>query len=249
MPSSTTDRSFPTGRVGGVEVDVFPSMSALVDVVLPWDAAPSPRFAVAINPLKVMTFRADRRARSAIESADIRYADGIGVVKALRRKGFDAVRIPGCELWERVMQRSRDSGRSAFLLGGKPGVADSVAARLAAQFPGIRICGTHHGYFGDNGTAEVLRSIAAADPDVVTVGMGSPAQENFVDAARRVHPRAFYMGVGGTYDVYLGRVRRAPPAFRAVGLEWFYRLAAEPSRWRRQVALLAFARDLLLNRL
>ena len=128
--------------------------------------------------------------------------------------------------------------KSVFLYGAKPGVAEAASAKLQALYPGIIVAGVQDGYEQDE--AVVKQRINEAKPDILFVAMGSPKQENWINANRdELHP-IIYQGVGGSFDVLAGNVKRAPVAFQKAGMEWFYRLVKEPSRIKRQLALPQF---------
>jgi UDP-N-acetyl-D-mannosaminouronate:lipid I N-acetyl-D-mannosaminouronosyltransferase len=173
-------------------------------------------------------------------SATIRYPDGIGVVKTLIRKSKRKVsRIPGCELWETVMKRSGEFGIPVYLVGASKDVITATSEQLTKQY-NVNVCGFQDGYFKQEEENEVIDVIAKLQPKVVTVALGSPRQEIFIQKCIAVCPDTFFMGVGGTYDVYTNNVKRAPLIFRQLNLEWFYRLMSQPSRIFRQTNLLKY---------
>lgn len=197
---------------------------------------------VAINAEKVMTAEEDAALRALIAAAEYKYADGISIVRAIRRKypGAQVSRIAGADLWEALMQRAGELGIPVFLVGGQPDVLAQTEEKLRRQW-GVNIVGAQDGYFPAAQRRELFERIRASGAQIVTVAMGSPRQELLMRDCRDYYPHALYMGVGGTYDVFTGRVRRAPLLWRRFGLEWLYRLLSQPTRWRRQAKLLRFA--------
>jgi N-acetylglucosaminyldiphosphoundecaprenol N-acetyl-beta-D-mannosaminyltransferase len=133
-----------------------------------------------------------------------------------------------------LLARLAATGQGVFLLGGRPGVADDVAAWVRAHFPGARIAGTAHGYFPADAESALVDRINASGAGVLLVAFGAPRQETWI---RRNAPRLRVnsaLGVGGLFDFYAGRIPRAPQWLRELGLEWAYRLYQEPRRmWRR----------------
>ncbi len=167
--------------------------------------------------------------------------DGIGVVRGLRILGYSPPgRVPGIELATGLMRSAASSGMALFLVGAEPGVADAAAERMASDIPGLEVAGTFHGYFQEAEEEAVLSRIQDADPSFVLVGMGAGKQEKWIVKARKSAPSAVWIGVGGSFDVMSGNVKRAPVAFQKLGLEWFYRLVTEPRRAKRMTALPAF---------
>ena len=232
MPESVT--------LGDTSVHPFESLDAIVSSILPAGRRVIPGVGIAINPEKIVRARDDADLRATLDKATIRFADGIGVVWALRRRGVRAVRLAGVDRWYRLMQEAARSGRDVFLLGGEPGVVDEVSSRLRAALPGIQIVGSSHGFIDMEAEGDIARALLASSPEVVAVAMGSPRQEKVIARLRTVYPDAFYLGVGGTFDVYAGRVKRAPVWMQRSGLEWLYRLLKQPSRAGRQKNLIRF---------
>ncbi|MDM2736016.1 lipopolysaccharide N-acetylmannosaminouronosyltransferase [Citrobacter sp. Ct235] len=198
---------------------------------------------VAINAEKVLTAEDNPEVRALIEAAEYKYADGISVVRSVRKKFPDAQvsRVAGADLWEALMARAGEEGTPVFLVGGKPDVLAQTQAKLRAQW-NVNIVGSQDGYFTPEQRSALFEQIHASGAKIVTVAMGSPKQEIFMRDCRQVHPHALYMGVGGTYDVFTGHVKRAPKVWQNLGLEWLYRLLSQPSRITRQLRLLRYLR-------
>lgn len=194
---------------------------------------------VAINPEKIIKAKEDPSLKKLLNEAEFQIPDGIGVILASKiQKGQITERVTGVDMMMRLCAESAKHQKPIFLYGGKPGVADKAAAKLKELYPDIIIAGTQDGYEKDN--QKVLTKINEAKPDILFVAMGSPKQENWINANRdQLHP-TIYQGVGGSFDVLAGNVKRAPEAFQKVGMEWFYRLMKEPKRIKRQIALPLF---------
>lgn len=222
-------------KIGEVAVRPFQSMAEAVNFVINGGDVRAGA-GIAINPEKVVMARTDIELRTLIEAATLRYADGIGVVKALRKKGAVNQRIPGCELWEALMLRSADFNLPVMLIGGRPDVCILTEQKLRER--GVNVVAAVHGYVENADSIE--QALLAHKPKLVSVAMGSPRQEKLIGKLREIHPDAFYMGVGGTYDVFTGHVRRAPAFFCKIHMEWLYRLLSQPSRILRQRALVHF---------
>ena len=150
-------------------------------------------------------------------------------------------RVAGADLWEELMARAGKEGTPVFLVGGKPEVLAQTEAKLRNQW-NVNIVGSQDGYFKPEQRQALFERIHASGAQIVTVAMGSPKQEIFMRDCRLVHPDALYMGVGGTYDVFTGHVKRAPKIWQTLGLEWLYRLLSQPSRIKRQLRLLRYLR-------
>ncbi|MFP2423036.1 lipopolysaccharide N-acetylmannosaminouronosyltransferase [Pseudescherichia vulneris] len=198
---------------------------------------------VAINAEKVLTAEDNAEVRTLIDAAEFKYADGISVVRSIRKKypTANVSRVAGADLWEALMARAGAEGTPVFLVGGKPEVLAQTEARLRERW-NVNIVGSQDGYFNAEERQALFERIHASGAKIVTVAMGSPKQEIFMRDCRQVHPDALFMGVGGTYDVFTGHVKRAPKLWQKLGLEWLYRLLSQPSRLTRQLRLLRYLR-------
>lgn len=198
---------------------------------------------VAINAEKLLTAEDNPEVRALIAAAEFKYADGISVVRSIRKKFPQAQvsRVAGADLWEALMARAGKEGTPVFLVGGKPEVLAQTEAKLRTQW-NVNIVGSQDGYFTPEQRQALFARIHASGAKIVTVAMGSPKQELLMRDCREVHPHALYMGVGGTYDVFTGHVKRAPKIWQNLGLEWLYRLLSQPRRITRQMRLLRYLR-------
>lgn len=178
---------------------------------------------------------------------NIGYPDGIGAVWALKRKGLSAIKIAGAEFWLNIIDRYRDK-RSFYFLGSSQEVIDTTANKLRRQFPGIRITGYRSGYLNPGDEERLMAEFLQKKPDIIFVAMGSPRQELLMSRFYEKYP-ALYMGLGGSFDVYSGRKKRAPKIFIKLGLEWLYRLLKEPTRISRQFNLIKFFFKIIFGKL
>ena len=193
---------------------------------------------VAINAEKILGATDQTRG---IINRNIGYSDGIGAVMALKKHGcVDAIKIPGCELWLKIVEKLVPQGKSVYLVGSKQEVIDETVAKLKAEFHGIQIVGYRNGYIKtDEEKLALIEDIVAKKPDVVFVAMGSPKQELLMEEMLEKH-EAIYQGLGGSFDVYTRHVERAPKWWVNHNLEFAYRLVKQPSRIKRQIHLVRF---------
>jgi N-acetylglucosaminyldiphosphoundecaprenol N-acetyl-beta-D-mannosaminyltransferase len=196
-------------------------------------------FIVAVNPEKLMKAKDDEELRILLNKADYQIPDGIGVILASKLKGGRIKeRVTGIDLMLTLCKEGEKQGKSVFLFGAKPGIADEAREELQKRFPSLHIAGTLNGYEKD---IRIIRdTINVANPDILFVALGSPAQENWILSHMHELSPSIYQGVGGSFDVISGRINRAPAIFQKLGLEWFYRLMKEPWRWKRQLLLPKF---------
>ena len=208
----------------------------------------NPHIIFTPNPEILMAARNNEEMHRLLSQADLLTPDGIGVVYASKIMG-DSVkeRVSGFDIASALLKRIQNGEHSLYLLGGKPGVADLAAENIKKQYPNIKILGTHDGYFTD--AEPIVSEIADLAPDLLFVCLGSPKQEQFaVDYRERLNCKLM-MGLGGSLDVFAGTVKRAPVFFQKLGLEWFYRLCKQPSRFVRMLSLPHFALIIIRDRI
>lgn len=224
-------------------VDVYPFRSA--DEIIDF-ADRRKGILVAINAEKVMFATDDTRR---IINNNIGYCDGSGPVLALRQKGFkDVCKVAGCDLWLNIVDRFH-SVKSFYIVGASEDVNACVVEKLRTKYPGIRIAGRRNGFFSDDKEREALISdIAETKPDVVFVAMGSPRQELFMAEMQMNHPDAIYQGLGGSFDVYVGRHKRAGKWWSDHHLESLFQIIHEPKRIKRKIKYWRFAWWLVARR-
>ncbi|XQW85915.1 WecB/TagA/CpsF family glycosyltransferase [Thalassotalea piscium] len=233
--------------VGGIPVIPFQNIEQVSKMVVSEGGDVKQGVAIAINPEKILKSMESVEVKRILQNATIPYADGIGVVKVLEQKtNVKLSRIPGVQLWRAIVERASLFEKRVYLLGSNEETLKICVANLKAEY-GTNIVGYQHGYF-ENKTQEIEK-IKSSQADVVIIALGSPKQELFIEECRKVHHNAFYMGVGGSFDVYSGRVKRAPKCWINLNLEWLYRLLKEPKRLIRQLSLLKFVYLYLLRKL
>lgn len=220
-------------NVRGVEIFPFSSRDQLADYV-----NSNPGILVAINAEKIINSTEQTRS---IINRNIGYCDGAGAQMALQRKGYpDAIKVAGCELWLSLIGRFYKE-KTFYLVGAKQTVIDATVEKLRKEFKGINIVGYRNGYIKtEEEKAAVIADIVAKKPDIVFVAMGSPKQELLMEEMLRQH-KAIYQGLGGSFDVFTGHVKRAPKWWVEHKVEWLYRLINQPSRIKRQIKLVKFA--------
>ena len=205
-------------------------------------------YAVTPNPEIVWLCRGDDSLRAAINDAFLVLPDGIGVIYGAKILGTPLkARIPGIDFISALLSRMAETGKSVFLFGSKPGVAEAAAENLAAAHPGIVISGTCDGYFSDDGP--IIQKINDASPDLLLVCLGAPKQELWMaENVSKLNVRLM-AGLGGSLDVFAGNVKRAPEAWQRLGLEWLYRLIKEPRRIKRMIKLPLFGLAVIMKKI
>lgn len=197
-------------------------------------------FWVAINPQKCYRAWHERELLEVLNRADVGICDGVGVSIASRLlNGQSIKRVTGCDLFFRLVSRAAQKGWRVFMLGASEESNALACSRLCQKYPGLQIVGRHSGFFKDAG--RVIEQINASQADLLFVAMGSPTQEYWIASHRAQINAPFCMGVGGSFDVAAGTIKRAPAIFRRAGAEWLYQLVTEPhKRFKRQTVYVPF---------
>jgi N-acetylglucosaminyldiphosphoundecaprenol N-acetyl-beta-D-mannosaminyltransferase len=196
---------------------------------------------VTLGTEMVVYAQHDPRFRAIVNGAALSLCDTVGLLAVARRRGAPLRgRVAGVELIERLCSAAAKEGLPVYFFGGSEGVADAAAAILRARHPDLIVAGTRNGYFRDDEAPAIAAAIARTGARLLFVGLGSPRQEYWLREHLRETACGAGIGVGGSFDVISGRIARAPHLVRRFGLEWLYRLAKEPRRWRRQLALPRF---------
>ncbi|MER8554130.1 WecB/TagA/CpsF family glycosyltransferase [Mesorhizobium sp. M0976] len=190
---------------------------------------------VVVNVAKLVTMRQNAELREDVAGADVVNVDGIGVLWGARLCGVALPeRVAGVDIMINLLSLCAKRGFRPYLLGAEQNVLDAVVARLAKDHPSLVIAGMRNGYFKPEDEAGIVAAINASGADCLLVAMPTPRKERFLKRYRDELAASFVMGVGGSFDVYGGKVARAPRLIQAAGLEWLFRVVQEPRRlWRR----------------
>lgn len=215
------------------------TMDEAVDRAVELMDRPGPHLVVTPNAEIVQLAGRDPELARIIAGADLVIPDGVGVIYASRILGRPLKgRVPGVDFAAALMGRMAAEGKKLFLLGARPGVAEEAARRLTEAHPGLTVCGTHDGYFQEDGPVDA--AIRQSGADAVFVCLGAPKQEKWIDRNGAAAGAKLFIGLGGSLDVFAGRVERAPEAWQRVGMEWLYRALKEPARLKRVAKLPLF---------
>lgn len=186
---------------------------------------------VVLNAAKVVEAQRSESLRGAIEGCDLVNADGMSVVWAGRLLGVPVPeRIAGIDLMDALLGRAAQRGWSVYFLGARPEVVSRVAELELERHPGLAIAGWRDGYWAVDEEELVMERVAAAQPDLLLVAIPSPQKEELLARHKDRLAVPFVMGVGGSFDVVAGVIKRAPVWAQRSGLEWAYRLGQEPRR-------------------
>lgn len=198
-------------------------------------------YIITPNPEFVVYAQDDPEFRSIINQADLAIADGVGLIWASRFLGKPLpARIPGTNLAKDLVQYAAQSGKSVFFLGGREGVGEAAAGEMKKDYPKLRVVGVWEGEAGEKGDTVARRKVGKGRVDLLLVAFGHPRQEYWIHRNLSKLDVGVAMGIGGAFDFWSGRARRAPEVMQRLGLEWLFRLLTQPWRIKRQVKLINF---------
>jgi N-acetylglucosaminyldiphosphoundecaprenol N-acetyl-beta-D-mannosaminyltransferase len=201
---------------------------------------------ITINPEMITNAQSDEDFKNIINESDLNIADGVGITLALRILGISQERVAGIDFSAKVLEYCAKNGLKVALIGAKKEIIEKTCKNLKEKYQGLDIVFCHDGYFSDD--AEILSELQKTEPRVLLLGVGSPRQEKLIYNYRKILKNTIMIGVGGSFDVFSGVVKRAPIFFQKTSLEWFYRLMIQPSRFSRVFpALPLFLVRVILN--
>ncbi len=218
----------------GCQIDNL-SMEETLDRVESFIVSGKPHQHVVVNVDKLVKASRDPELRRIINDCSLINVDGMPVVWASRLLGKPLKeRVAGVDLFEALMERAAQKGWRVFLLGAREEVVSGVKERYEIKYPGLVVSGYRNGYWSADEEAGVVEQIKQANADLLFVAISSPKKEHFLGRYQAEMRIPFAMGVGGTFDVAVGKVKRAPVWMQRAGLEWFYRFLQEPRRMFRR---------------
>ncbi len=196
---------------------------------------------VTPNPEIVENARNNPSLKNALDNANLVVADGIGIIYASKILSLDLKeRVTGIDLMNSIINLASKEGKSIYLLGAKPQVAKMASEKLVEKYDTLTVSGYRDGYFKEEDEEEIIEEINALQTDILFVALGCPKQELFMEKYRDRLTAKIAMGVGGSFDVLAGTVKRAPKFYQKLGLEWLYRAVKEPKRFVRLLSIPKF---------
>ncbi len=195
-----------------------------------------------MNSEMIMQANQNPQLASIIQQADLVAADGAGVTLALKLNGIKQQRYAGIDLGAALLKVAGKQGADCpvAFYGGKPAILPQAVNFWQQQFPRLSVVIQHHGYITAAEQEQLLAELQAQQPRIILVALGIPRQEVWISEHRHLCPRSIWLGVGGSFDVWSGTKARAPELIQKLNMEWLFRLAQEPSRWRRILVLPQF---------
>lgn len=189
-----------------------------------------------INAGKVVLMKSNKKLYNDVVSSDLINPDGIAIVYAAKFLGLDInERVTGIDLMYNLLKLSEKKGYGCYFLGAKDFVLKKMIINLKKRFPNLIVSGYNNGYFDIDSYKIISKKIIKSQAKLLFVGISSPKKEDFLNSQKKnLKGLNLIMGVGGSFDIYSGLIKRAPKVFQRFGMEWFYRLISEPKRmWKR----------------
>jgi len=229
-----------TANILGVNVDKI-TMQEAVEKVKLFLSENKNHSIYTPNAEIIMAAQRDPAIKNILNKADMLTADGAGVILASKILGLDLpAKVSGIDLAKRIFSISPQEKIKFFLFGGKPGVAEEAGEKISEAYPGLEIVGYRNGYFKSEQEKEIIDQINSSGADILLVALGAPKQEMWIHSHKGELKVKVCIGVGGSLDIFAGRVKLAPEFMRRNGLEWLYRLYKEPWRFKRMLDLPRF---------
>lgn len=189
---------------------------------------------ITLNPEMIVNATKDIEFQAAINNANLIVPDGTGIVWAFKTLNKETIeRVPGIELSETILEFANQLKKRIAIFGSTRNILDKVSIVLQNKYPNIIIVKTMDGYQGIEKDSEIAEEISNENPDLVMVALGSPRQEIWINKYSYLFPESIMIGIGGSLDVWSGKIKRAPKWFRDNHLEWFYRAISQPKRTSR----------------
>lgn len=232
-----------------VQIDAVTMDDAIV-VLEQFINTPTPHLIATANAEMVMMAQQDHELADILNNADLVVPDGAGVVWAARFQGSVVPeRVAGFDLVQRLLREASCRGYRVFMFGGAPGIVEKAETAARQRFANLQIVGTCHGFFTKATETAIVEKIRQAQPDILLVALGVPKQEKWLARNMQRLGVPVAIGVGGTFDVMAGTVKRAPVWMQRANLEWLYRLISQPQRAIRMMALPHFVIKVLIQKI
>ncbi len=220
-----------TANILGYRVDLLSSNDA-INYIYEQSQTKSVQ-TVTINPEMIALADNNEEFAQSLRNADLIIPDGVGIKIALKIKGIKQEQIPGIEFSKKIMALCAEKGENVALIGAKEEILQKACSNLKSEIPNLNISYARNGYFKEADEREIVENLKKSNAKLVLAALGIPKQEVFIRKYMNEFPNTIFIGVGGSFDVWSGEVKRAPQIFRKAGCEWLWRLIKTPSRFKR----------------
>ena len=233
-----------------LDVPVHPlTMGEAVSVLEESITSGEQAFVVTANAEIIMMCQEDAGYKKIVsQDAQLVLPDGAGAVWAGRHLGYKVPeRVAGFDLYCQLLDKAAQKGYKTFFFGGSPGIAEAAKAKSEELYPGVQVVGCRNGYFKEEESQAIIDEINASGADMLFAALGAPKQEKWLVRYREQLKPKILMGIGGSFDVFAGKMERAPKWMQDASLEWLFRLYKQPSRFMRMMALPKFVLKVVFN--
>ena len=214
----------------GVRIDPL-TMDETVDAVEKFVIEQRPLHLMGVNADKINQCQSDEVIKKIVNDSEIINADGASVVLASRFLGYQVPeRVAGIDLMQRLLKLADEKSYSVYFFGSKEEVLQDMLKNFKEEYPKLRVAGYRNGYFSEEDEQDIQKDIREKNPDFVFVGITSPKKEYIIQKFMDNRVNSIFMGVGGSFDVLSGHIKRAPLWMQKSNLEWLFRVANEPKR-------------------
>lgn len=186
---------------------------------------------VTINPEIIQSAKKNSHLAEILKESELVVPDGIGIKIGLLIKNVKVSRIAGVDFAKSLLCESAKMGIPVALVGAKQEVIEKAQENILKSYPDLNIVYSHNGYFDND--EEIINEVKEKSPKLMLVALGSPKQEEFIYKAKNILPSTLMIGIGGSFDVWAGAVKRAPKIWQKLGMEWLYRVINQPERMKR----------------
>lgn len=218
-------------KILGYDVDLFSFDQAMVYIVKKSETQSTQT--ITLNPEMIELGEKNQEFSEILKNADLVIPDGVGIKLALKIYGIAQEQIPGIEFSGRLIEYCAKNSLPVALIGAKEETLQLACQKLKEKNDGLNIVYARNGYFKEDDERAIVDEMKSKNPKLVLVALGVPKQEIFIKKYKNEFPNTIFVGVGGSFDVWSGNVKRAPKIFRQLGCEWLWRLIKEPSRFKR----------------
>lgn len=218
-------------KILGYDVDLF-NFDQAMDYIVKKSENQSTQ-TITLNPEMIELGEKNQEFSEILKNADLIIPDGVGIKLALKIYGITQEQIPGIEFSGRLIEYCAKNSLPVALLGAKEETLQTACQKLKEKNDGLNVVYARNGYFKEDDERAIVEEMKSKNPKLVLVALGVPKQEVFIKKYKNEFPNTIFVGVGGSFDVWSGNVKRAPKIFRQMGCEWLWRLIKEPSRFKR----------------
>ena len=188
---------------------------------------------VTINPEIIELAKKNKEYYNIIKNADLTVPDGIGIKIALKLRGINQEQIPGIDLSKEIIKICAENNIKIALIGAKEEIIQKAKNNLLNEYKNLKISYIHNGYFKEDEETDIINELKYSQAKFIMIALGVPKQDFFIKKCKESIEDGIFIGVGGSFDVWAGEVKRAPVIYRKMGCEWLYRTIKQPERIKR----------------